>query len=113
MAKYIIDAHLPYYFALWSGEEYVHVFDLNEKWTDTEIWDYAKDNKLTIVTKDADFSDRVLLSQPPPRVIHIKFGNMKMREFHQTISGVWDEVCKLSKQYRLIRIFKDRIECIN
>jgi predicted nuclease of predicted toxin-antitoxin system len=113
MAKYLIDAHLPYYFSLWSGKEYVHVFDLNEKWTDTEIWDYAKDNKLTIVTKDTDFSDRILLSQPPPRVIHIKFGNMKMREFHQTISSVWNEACKLSKQYRLVRIFKDRIECIN
>jgi predicted nuclease of predicted toxin-antitoxin system len=113
MAKYIIDAHLPYYFALWSGAEYVRVLDLDEKWTDTEIWEYAKTNNLTIVTKDADFSDRVLLGQPPPHVIHIKFGNMRMREFHQTIFKVWDEVCKLSEQYRLVRIFKDRVECIN
>jgi predicted nuclease of predicted toxin-antitoxin system len=113
MVKYIIDAHLPYYFSLWAGEEYVHVSDLNEMWTDTEIWDYAKDNQLTIVTKDTDFSDRILLSQPPPHVIHIKFGNMKMREFHQTISSVWNEARKLSKQYKLVRIFKDRVEGIN
>ena len=113
MAKYIIDAHLPYYFSLWSGADYVHVLDLGERWTDTEIWEYAKANNLTIVTKDADFSDRVLLSQPPPRVVHIKFGNMKLKEFHQTISKVWDEVCKLSEQHRLVRIFKDRIECIS
>jgi len=113
MPAYIIDAHLPYYFSLWRSEEYVQVLDLNERWPDTEIWEYARANNLTIVTKDADFSDRVLLSEPPPRVIHIKLGNQRMREFHQTISSVWEEVCKLSQQYKLIRVFNDRIECIN
>jgi len=112
MPTYIIDAHLPYYFSLWRGEEYVHVLDLNERWPDTEIWEYAKANNLTIVTKDADFSDRTLLSEPPPRVIQIKLGNLRMREFHQAIFAVWEEVCKLSRQYKLIRVFKDRIECI-
>ncbi|MCZ8201444.1 MULTISPECIES: DUF5615 family PIN-like protein [unclassified Microcystis] len=29
---------------------------------DTEIWQYAKDKKLVIVTKDADFSDRLMLN---------------------------------------------------
>jgi len=66
----------------------------------------------TTVMKDADFSDRVLLGQPPPRVIHIKFGNMKMREFHQTISKVWDEVCELSEQHSLGRVFNDRIDAV-
>ncbi|MFM6321416.1 MAG: DUF5615 family PIN-like protein [Microcystis panniformis] len=27
---------------------------------DTEIWQYAKDKKLVIVTKDTDFSDRLI-----------------------------------------------------
>lgn len=113
MAKYIIDANLPYYFALWSGKEYIHLKDINDEWSDIQIWQYVKENNLTIVTKDADFSDMMLLNQPPPRVIHIKLGNMKMNQFHDAISKVWDQACQLSGQYKLIRIFEDRLECIN
>ncbi|MCZ8241156.1 MULTISPECIES: DUF5615 family PIN-like protein [Microcystis] len=29
---------------------------------DTEIWQYAKDKKLVIVTKDTDFSDQLMLN---------------------------------------------------
>jgi predicted nuclease of predicted toxin-antitoxin system len=45
MAKFLIDANLPYRFSLWRGPDYVHVFD----WADWEIWDYAKMRDLTIV----------------------------------------------------------------
>ena len=75
--------------------------------------DYSKENYLTIVTKDADFSDMILLNQPPPRVIHIKLGNMKMNQFYHAIYSVCDEVYELSGQYKLIRIFEGRLECIN
>ena len=36
---------------------------------DTEIWQYPKDKKLVIVTKDADFSDRLMLDFSPPKVV--------------------------------------------
>jgi predicted nuclease of predicted toxin-antitoxin system len=99
MVKYLIDANLPYYFSFWAGEEYIHIRDINDEWTDTQIWQYAKERNLTIVTKDADFSDRMLLSEPPPRIIHIKLGNMKMREFHTLISSIWKEVCERNRQF--------------
>ena len=50
MIKYIIDANLPYYFSLWKGEEYQHVIDINPDMKDSEIWKYARENNLTIVT---------------------------------------------------------------
>jgi predicted nuclease of predicted toxin-antitoxin system len=110
MKKYIIDANLPYYFLLWSSNEYIHVKDLDDEWTDSQIWEYAKANNLTIVTKDADFSDRILLNEPPPRVIHIRFGNMKLKEFYETILRIWNDVCKLSNECKLVNVFQDRIE---
>ena len=112
MIKYIIDANLPYYFSLWKGEEYQHVIDINPDMKDSEIWKYARENNLTIVTKDADFSDRVLLNNPPPRVIHIKLGNMKMKAFHNAIDNIWDEVLTMSREYKLIRVYKEKIEGI-
>ena len=112
MIKYIIDANLPYYFSLWKGEEYQHVIDINPDMKDSEIWKYARENNLTIVTKDTDFSDLVLLNNPPPRVIHIKLGNMKMKAFHNAIDNIWDEVLLMSQEYKLIRVYKEKIEGI-
>ncbi len=110
MKKYLIDVNLPRYFSLWSDSEYEYVFDLNDEMKDSEIWDHAKANNLTIVTKDADFADLMLLNEPPPRVVHVRLGNMKMKEFHSSISKVWQEVCLLSENYKLVSIYRDSIE---
>lgn len=113
MKKYLIDVNLPRYFSLWASDEYEHVVNINDELKDSEIWLYAKQQHLTIVSKDADFSELALLNDPPPRVIHIKFGNMKMREFHQTLSKVWTEVCFLSEDYKLLRVYQNRIEGVD
>lgn len=113
MRRYLIDVNLPRYFLLWSGDEYEHVVDINDELKDSEIWRYAMEKDFVIVSKDADFSDLVLLQNPSPRVIHIKYGNMKMRDFHQNISKIWSEVCALSEEYKLLRVYRDRIECID
>ncbi|QTR49938.1 DUF5615 family PIN-like protein [Candidatus Thiothrix anitrata] len=110
MKKYLIDVNLPRYFSLWSGEAYEHVVNINDEMKDSEIWEYAKQHNLVIVTKDADFSDRILLAEPPPRIIHIRTGNMKMRDFHQHLSQLWDQVCLLSDTYKLVQVYNDRIE---
>ncbi len=80
MAGFLIDANLPYRFSLWRGPEYRHVFDLDDTWSDLQIWEYAKREDLTIVSKDTDFSALAMLNEPPPRVIHLRIGNMRMRE---------------------------------
>ncbi len=63
MARYLIDANLPRRFSLWSGGDCELVHDLGADWSDTRIWNHAAAHALTIVSKDADFSDRVLLSR--------------------------------------------------
>ncbi len=81
MAKYLIDVNLPYHFSLWKSADYIHQKDIGDERTDEQIWNYAKENNLTIITKDSDFSNRIIFHQPPPKVIHVRFGNVKMREF--------------------------------
>ena len=41
MAKYLVDANLPYYFSLWNNDDFVHVNDLAFLQTDSQIWDYC------------------------------------------------------------------------
>jgi predicted nuclease of predicted toxin-antitoxin system len=112
MPRFLIDVNLPYRFSLWSGDECVHMRDIGETWTDTRIWQYARERDLVIVSKDTDFSDRAMISAPPPRVIHLRFGNLRMRDFHVLISRLWPSIVALSAANRLIRVYQDRIEAI-
>lgn len=43
--------------------------------TDSSIWEYAKNEKYIIVSKDNDFRQRSFLFGPPPQVIWLSVGN--------------------------------------
>jgi predicted nuclease of predicted toxin-antitoxin system len=112
MPRFLIDVNLPCRFSLWSGDEYVHVRNLNDEWTDSQIWEYARQRDMVIVSKDSDFSDRVMMSYPPPRVVHVCLGNMKIRAFHAVLTRAWPWVEENVAQFRLIRLYADRAEGI-
>jgi predicted nuclease of predicted toxin-antitoxin system len=112
MPEYLIDVNLPCRFSLWKGKDFVHQIDINDEWTDEQIWDYATQNNLTIITKDSDFSNRIIFHKPPPKVIHIRFGNMKMREFFTIMTATWNDITDLNRTYKLVNVFRDRIEAI-
>lgn len=38
MARFLIDANLPYRFSLWANEASIRARDLGEDWSDSEIW---------------------------------------------------------------------------
>lgn len=111
--KYLIDNNLPYYFGFWNTPEYIHQFDIGDDWKDSQIWEFARMHSLTIITKDSDFSNRVLFHNPPPKVIHIRFGNIRMSEFHDIIANVWEEVIEMNEKFKLVNVFSDRIEGIH
>jgi predicted nuclease of predicted toxin-antitoxin system len=86
---------------------------LGSRPSDTALWDYARTNHLVIVSKDADFSNRIFLTIPPPWVVHLRFGNLKRREFHAFLAKVWPEIEKLLPHHKLINVYSDTIEGIN
>jgi predicted nuclease of predicted toxin-antitoxin system len=112
VARYLIDANLPRWFSLWAGADCEFVHDLGADWSDTRIWKHADANGLTIVSRDADFSDRVLVTRTGPSVIHIRLGNLKIAELHRCLAAVWPDVCRASDGCRLVRVFPDRIESV-
>lgn len=77
--KYVIDENLPDYLKAWSSEEFLHVTKITKSISDKEIWKYALENDLIIVTKDTDFHERTLYRDPPPKVILFKIGNTSTR----------------------------------
>jgi predicted nuclease of predicted toxin-antitoxin system len=112
MPRFLIDVNLPYYFSLWHGESFVHQHDLGDEWTDEQIWEYAKQHDLVIITKDSDFSHRVIFHTPPPKVIHIRFGNVKMKQFFGLLTTHWPQALSLIENHKLVSIYFDRVEAI-
>jgi len=112
MTRYLIDANLPSKLAVWRGSEFAYVNSINDEWSDAEVWEHARENDLVIVTKDADFSHRIIVSQPPPRIIHIKVGNLRLGEFERFIDTAWPALIELSETHKLVNVFADRIEAV-
>ena len=110
MNGYLIDENLPK--DIWAEISAIHVTDLGDRKTDTEIWDYAKARGLVIVTKDTDFYDRILLEGEPPKVVWIRTGNMRRKQFETMISNVWKDVEEYLCNYALIEVYEDYIEGI-
>lgn len=82
---------------LYSGSTHVRSVGLHEA-GDSEVWQYALDHELTIVTKDSDFHLRSILDGHPPKVIWITRGNCTsdeietiLRDFHQQLTAFYDD----------------------
>jgi predicted nuclease of predicted toxin-antitoxin system len=54
---------------------HVDSIDLAVPAKDSEIWEYARENDLIIVTNDEDFIDFINVKGFPPKVILLKTGN--------------------------------------
>ncbi len=63
-----------------------------------------------LVSKDADFSHRIIAGKPPPRIIHIRIGNMRLKEFENFIDKYWDLILEKSETHKLVNVFRDRVE---
>lgn len=110
MPRFLVDVNLPYYFSLWDNRDYIHQSDIDESWSDKQIWDYAATNKLIIITKDGDFYHAILTADPPPKVIHLRIGNMKISQLHDFLNRIWPEVLSLVESCKLVTVYTDRIE---
>jgi len=53
---------------------------------DEDIWNYARTNGFTIVSKDSDFQQRSLLHGPPQKLIWLRIGNCTTQQIVQLIT---------------------------
>jgi predicted nuclease of predicted toxin-antitoxin system len=55
-------------------DEIIHSSDIKilQPADDISIWNYAKNNGFTIISKDDDFEKIVLLRKAPPKLIYLK-----------------------------------------
>ena len=78
--------------------------------SDTEKWEYAVENEYIIVTKDADFYERMVLNGPPPKVIWIRFGNIGRKKLEEKMLNMWEKIVQEIDRYDLLEIYDNRVE---
>lgn len=112
MKGFLFDENLPSRLKFSPSLPIVAATTVGQSPNDSALWEFARNEELVIVTKDADFSDRIIIGQPPPWVVHLRFGNLRRRDFHALLARVWPQVEQLLKTNKLVNVFADRIEAI-
>ena len=68
---------------------------------DNEIWEFAKGNGFTVVTKDADFAEKSLIDTSSPKIIWIRKGNCSTKEIENLIVENLNEIHALGNSNSL------------
>ncbi|WP_427159232.1 DUF5615 family PIN-like protein [Aliinostoc sp. HNIBRCY26] len=69
---------------IFPDSSHVQFHELQEK-TDTEIWEFARQNDFCIVIQDADFAERSRLYGSPPKVVWLRCGNAPTNQVEELI----------------------------
>jgi predicted nuclease of predicted toxin-antitoxin system len=80
-----LSARLPEVLAdCYPGSVHVHDCALGNS-DDATIWRFAKDNQLTIVSKDSDFQELCVLHGSPPKFIWLRAANCSTQQIEKLL----------------------------
>jgi predicted nuclease of predicted toxin-antitoxin system len=112
MKGFLFDENLPARLRFSPKLPVVPVSSIGKKPGDSQIWEFARLHELAIVSKDADFSDRIITQTPPPWIVHLRFGNLRRNAFHALLARVWPQIETSLEFHKLVNVYADRIEGI-
>lgn len=112
MKGFLFDENLPQKILFSPTLPIVALSEVGANPTDSDVWEFARLRELIIITKDADFSDRIIIKSPPPWVVHLRFGNLRKKDFHVLLERVWPQIEILLKSHKLVNVYFDRLEGI-
>jgi predicted nuclease of predicted toxin-antitoxin system len=69
---------------VYPGSAHVHHCGLGGA-DDLTVWQYAKDNDFTLVSKDSDFQERSILLGAPPKVVWLRTTNCTSAEIESLL----------------------------
>ena len=69
---------------IFPGSTHVMLENMDEV-QDEIIWEFAKANDFTIVTKDADYNEINLINSFPPKVVWLRIGNCKIADLERIV----------------------------
>jgi predicted nuclease of predicted toxin-antitoxin system len=112
MKGYLFDGNVPSRLRFSPKLPIIPLSNVGRNPSDSQIWEFARKHDLVIVSKDTDFSDRIITNSPPPRVVHLRFGNIRRNEYHALLARRWPQIESLIKTNKLVNVYIDRLEGI-
>jgi predicted nuclease of predicted toxin-antitoxin system len=109
---FLFDENLPRQIEFQPSLPVIHATSIGARCTDDQLWQYATENALVVVSKDIDFSQRIVHSTPPPWVVHLQIGNLRRKELDHFLQQIWPRVEELLPTRKLLNVYLDRIESI-
>jgi len=108
----LIDENLPASLALLLPVTCSHATDVAQQPTDDELWLYARQRDWTILTRDTDFFDRLMLEGPPPKIIWVRLGNIRKAELESLLSRLWPTIGTLLSNADLVEVHPTTLEAV-
>ena len=112
MKHLLIDENLPASLANLLPVPCSHATDIGQQPSDSELWRHARQHDWTILTRDTDFFDRIMLEGPPPKVIWVRLGNIRKADLESLLLRLWPAICKLLADADLIEVHPTALEAI-
>jgi len=110
--RVLIDENLPATLALKLGCECLHATDLASQPTDKTLWDHARRENWTLLTKDADFFEQLAINGAPPKVVWLRTGNLRRAELEAMLARRWPQITTLLNTADLVEVHTDYLEGI-
>ena len=79
---------------------------------DVDIWEFAIEHNLIILTKDNDFYEMFLTKETCPKVITFKFGNFTFHKLHQYFTANWNTILLSIEANDFVVAYEDKIKAI-
>ncbi len=100
--KLLFDQNLSYRLVSRLQEIYpesLHVASLGlDSSGDMDVWQYAKANGYTLVTKDSDFNDICTLYDFPPHIIWLRVGNSRVSAAQEVLIKYQNKICEIIEE---------------
>ena len=112
MKHLLIDENLPASLARDLPIASSPATDIAQRPTDGELWAHARQRDWTILTRDTDFFDRIMLEGSPPKVIWIRLGNIRKAELESLLVRHWPAICSLLADADLVEVHPTSLEAV-
>lgn len=110
--KFLLDANIPKGIAEFQGDEFMQVYQWGDGATDTEIWNYAIENNLIIITRDTDFYYRLITASIFPKIIFLNLQQLNKSDFKKFIQNKWNDIVSMIKDADMLIVDLDTIQLI-
>ena len=112
MKHLLIDENLPASLAQILPVECSHATDIGPQPSDNQLWILARENDWTILTRNSDFFDRIMLEGPPPKVIWVRLGNIRKADLETLLVRLWPTISNLLADADWVEVHPTSLEAV-